>query len=135
MEIFPTSLLPFPMVQARRPDPLPKICDPSRGEGSFSGHPHPLTLIESYSYKKRRKGVGSQHPSLFYPGEKYRTQSSARNLNPFKRLLHPGRAEGSAAPRRRLTHRTRITGQVFSALLFLRFASLPRVKQGVPNEP
>src|SRR5580658_9099806 len=110
MEIFSASLLPFPMVQARRPDSLPNICHPSSTMGTpspacflaslhsrlvtisfrikFFAHHHPLTLIESYSYKRKGKRVGSQHLSLLYLAEKYPTQSSARNLNIFKRLLH-----------------------------------------------
>src|SRR5580658_5525481 len=83
MEIFSASLLPFPMVQARRPDSLPNICHPSSTMGTpspacflaslhsrlvtisfrikFFAHHHPLTLIESYSYKRKGKRVGSQH--------------------------------------------------------------------------
>jgi hypothetical protein len=52
--------------------------------------PHPLTLTESYSYKKQGRGWGIRRSPafpLFSTTTKYPTHSNARNSNFFMRLL------------------------------------------------
>jgi hypothetical protein len=121
------ELLPFPMVQPRRPHSLPNICHPpalSAAEGNvvryllfsaphsplvypefrgathhsslttipfrikFFADPHPLTAIESHSYKKGGGRWDLQHLPHFSPAEKCSTHSNASNSNLFMRLLH-----------------------------------------------
>jgi hypothetical protein len=117
MDSLSIPLLPFPMVRPRRPHVLSDICHPERSEGSaflgsslatrsprvlrgrsplatipfritFFARPHPLTSIESYSYKKRGWGWGPEHFPLFPPADKRATRSNAGNPNLFMRLLH-----------------------------------------------
>jgi hypothetical protein len=54
--------------------------------------PHPLTLIESYLYKKQGRGWGIPYPAqtlpFFSTASKHPTHGNARNSNFFRGLLH-----------------------------------------------
>jgi hypothetical protein len=138
----PAESDPFPLAsfanrQTSQHSNLPTLLRSIPLRITFFAHHHPLTIIESFSYKNRGRGWVSRRtfptqtvPS-FYTSAECATRRKCRKPITFMRLLHNFRTPGVGGT-------SSLRGSLPSGSLRYPFpflASPLRVNAGVPNEP